>query len=252
MTATDHRAALDGFEPRPMTFEGKTREVWCAGSGPGVVVMHEIPGLHPDVAQFGRDLVAEGFTVWMPDMFGEVGRPFDEGYARRSLVRACISREFNVLRAGRTSPITTWLRALAGRLAEQTGGQVGAVGMCLTGGFALALMVDDCVGAPVLSQPSLPFGIFAFQRRDLGIGPADLAAVKRRCAGGTPVLGLRYDGDPFVPAARFDRLRDELGDRFEAIELPSNGDPQLHSVLTRHRHEPTVQRVIEFFRAHTG
>lgn len=252
MASTRYLDALDGFDCQQMTFDGKTRDVWCAGEGRGVVVMHEIPGLHPDVVRFARLLVAEGFTVWMPDMFGELGRPFSDGYARSSIVRACISREFNVMRWGRTSPITVWLRALARRLSEQTGGKVGAVGMCLTGGFALAMMVDECIGAPVLSQPSLPFGFFSFQHRDLGIDADDLVVVKARCAAGTPVLGLRYDGDPMVPAARFERLREELGERFEAIELPSNGDPELHSVLSRHWHEPTVRRVVEFFDAHTG
>ena len=116
-----------------------------------------------------------------------------------SIVRGCISAEFTTWRTGRNSPITDWLRKLAADLAEETGGRVGAVGMCFTGGFALGMMVDDVVGAPVLSQPSLPFAVFPWQRSDLGVDAPTLERIKERCASGTCVLGLRYSMDPMVP-----------------------------------------------------
>ena len=76
----------------------------------------------------------------------------------RKMVHVCISREFRVLAVRQSSPITNWLRALCRSLHAELGGKgVGAIGMCLTGNFALALMVDSAVMAPVLSQPSLPF-----------------------------------------------------------------------------------------------
>jgi hypothetical protein len=133
--------------------------------------------------------------------------------------------------------------------------------MCLTGGFALAMMVDDTTVAPVLSQPSLPFPLGASRRRDLGVSDDDLVKIRARCAAGTPVMGLRFTGDRAVPDDRFARLRDELGDQFIAIEIDSSpGNPygipaNAHSVLTIHLvDEPShptrvaLERVIAFFR----
>jgi hypothetical protein len=60
-----------------------------------------------------------------------------------------------------------------------------------------------------------------------------------RAAAGLPLLGLRFSGDRLCPRERFDRLRQEFGDQFEAIEIPSP-DPahqiekRAHSVLTLH------------------
>jgi dienelactone hydrolase len=154
---------------------------------------------------------------------------------------ACISREFSTFALRQTSSVTTWLRALGRQAHEDCGGPgIGVVGMCLTGGFALGMMVDDVVLAPVLSQPSLPFPLSKAHRRDVGISDTDLATVKERCAAGVSVLGLRFTGDRIVPAERFQRLRDELGDAFVAVEIDSSpgnpyGNPRVaHSVLTEH------------------
>ncbi len=246
-----YRDALGDFTCTPHTIDGVPRDVWSRGGGPGIVVMHEVPGLHPLVISFARELTDRGFTVWMPDLFGVAGKPFGFPYMGASLVRACISREFTTWRTGQNSPITDWLRGLARRLAESTGGPVGAVGMCLTGGFALAMMVDECVAAPVLSQPSLPFAVFPWQRRDLGVDAPTLEQIKARSSEGICVLGLRYSADFMVPGARFDTLRRELGDRFEAVEIPG-WLPWRHSVLAIDRHEPSVRRTIAFFEEHLG
>ncbi len=254
---------IEGFDRGEFTFDGQTRPLYRAGSGPGVVIMHEVPGLHPTVAEFGRRVADAGLTALMPDLFGDVMRPVTPGYALGQLARACISREFHVLASRRSSPITDWLRALCREAHRELGGPgVGAVGMCLTGNFALALMVDDCVMAPVLSQPSLPFPLGAERRRGLHLSDDDLAVVKRRVREeGQCVLGLRFTGDPLVPAERFERLREELGDGFEAIEIDSSsgnaaGIPRAaHSVLTEHLVDrdghPTkaaLDRTLAFFR----
>src|SRR5262249_19811219 len=139
----------------------------------------------------------------------------------------------------RSSPITEYLRALCRHVHAEIGGKgVGAIGMCLTGNFALALMVDPVVMAPVLSQPSLPFPIGRERRAGLHVSDEDLARIKERVAGGCKVLGMRFTGDPAVPGERFDRLRRELGEGFEAIEIDSSrrnphGIKQTaHSVVT--------------------
>jgi dienelactone hydrolase len=230
---------LDGFTRTSFTADGRTKDVYRTGSGPAVVVISEMPGITPEVADFARKVAAIGCTAVMPHLFGTPGKPMTAGYALDSMSRACISREFSVLALGQTSPVISWLRALAAHEHQQCGGPgVGVVGMCFTGGFALGMMVDDTVVAPVLSQPSLPFPVSAARKRDLGISGSDLKRVQERAAAGTCVLGLRFSGDTFSPPERFERLREALGDQFIAVELDSSpGNPhghkaRAHSVLT--------------------
>ncbi|MEI7891988.1 MAG: dienelactone hydrolase family protein [Myxococcales bacterium] len=232
---------LADFEKTEFTSESKTKTVYRKGTGPAVLVLHEIPGIHPGVAAFARRLVDSGFTAVMPQLFGEPDRPMSAGYIAKSFVDACVSREFELFAARKTSPVTSWLRALGRQEHQRAGGPgIGVVGMCITGGFALAMMVDETVLVPVLSQPSLPLGITADARQDLGISDTDLCAVRARAAQGVDVLGLRFTGDPLVPTARFERLRKELGDHFIAVEIDSSfGNPHgnsiaAHSVLTEH------------------
>jgi dienelactone hydrolase len=250
---------LDQYEA---TYDGVTRTVFRGGTGPAVIVMHEVPGLYPAVVEFGRRVIDAGMTAYFPSLLGTPGRPMGAGYSMQSMARACVSREFATWATGKTSPIVTWLRALAKDAHAACGGPgVGAIGMCLTGNFALGMMVDDVVVAPALSQPSLPFPVTRKHRRDLGISAADLARVKERAAAGTCVLGMRFTSDSFVPRERFERLREELGDRFIAIEIDSSrGNAHhiprsAHSVVTLHLVDepghPTreaLDRVIAFFR----
>jgi dienelactone hydrolase len=260
---TDARDELADFERTSFTANGRTRTVFRKGTGPAVIVMAEIPGITPKVADFARKVVDQGLTAVMPHLFGEPGRPSSVGYSISSIAPACVSREFAVWATNKTSPITEWLRALARDEHARCGGHgVGAVGMCFTGGFALAMMVDDSVMAPVLSQPSLPFPVTKKHRRDVNLSPADLARVKQRAVDdGVCVLGLRFTGDKAVPAERFQRLRDELGDAFIGVEIDSSpGNPwghpkSAHSVLTEHLvdepGQPTrdaLDQVLTFFR----
>jgi dienelactone hydrolase len=207
-----------------------------------VIVIHEMPGLTPRVADFGRRVAESGLTAVLPSLFGTPGRGPSAAYIARSMAAGCVSREFATFATGKTSPATQWLRALARQVHEECGGPgVGAVGMCFTGGFALAMMVDDVLVAPVLSQPSLPLSLGKGRARDLGLSPADLERVQERAAAGCDVLGLRYRDDRAV-GDRFATLREALGDHFIAVEFEGNQ----HSVLTEHVQEEGVERVIEF------
>jgi dienelactone hydrolase len=230
---------LEDFERTTFTAEGKTRTVYRIGTGPAVIVISEMPGITPGVATFGRTVAGAGFTAVLPHVFGDDGRAATPGYVLGSFAKACVSREFTVLALGQTSPIISWLRALAHHEHQQCGGAgVGAVGMCFTGGFALAMMVDDVVVAPVLSQPSLPLPVTRSKKRALGLSDADLARVRERAAAGSCLIGLRFSGDKMSPPERFDHLREVLGDAFVAVELDSSpGNPHghkkmAHSVLT--------------------
>jgi dienelactone hydrolase len=203
-----------------------------------VIVIHEIPGIHPGMLSFAGRLLDGGYTVYLPSLFGRPGQPASTGAVLGSILRVCISREFAIL-ADRTSPVVTWLRALAATAYRECGGPgVGAIGMCLTGGFALAMAVESAVLAPVVSQPGLPAPLTAAKRAAVGLDPADLTAIKARTHQGLCVLGLRFSADRGCPGERFQRLRRELGGAFEAIEVDSSpGNPsgiptRAHAVLT--------------------
>ncbi|MGW3327994.1 dienelactone hydrolase family protein [Streptomyces virginiae] len=241
---------LSGFEKSTFTHDGATRRILRRGTGPAVIVMAEIPGITPKVIEFAEHVAAAGCTAVLPVLFGEPGRDADPGRVGRSsaarsmassLWKVCVSREFTLLATGRSSRVVGWLRALAAAEHERCGGPgVGAVGMCLTGGFALAMATDERLVAPVLSQPSLPLACTASRARTIDISPEDLAVVRGRCEReGLQVLGLRFRGDRLVPGDRFAHLRRELGDAFVAVELDASAaNPQSalapHSVLTEH------------------
>lgn len=261
--------ALSDFDLDTFTADGTTHPVYRAGAGPAVIVIAEIPGITPKVAAFARQVRDAGFSVVLPHLFGAPGRdpnPPAHGYLgtattmTRAIARVCVSREFSMLAAGKTSPVVDWLRALAAQEHERCGGPgVGAVGMCLTGGFALAMATDERILAPVLSQPALPMSPRG--RRSIDISPSDLAIVKGRCDAGLQVLGLRFKSDRLVPESRFAFLRKELGDAFIAVELEDeDANPEgflpPHSVLTEHlidepgtRTRQALDDVLDLFRA---
>lgn len=239
---------LEGWERSTFTAAGLTREVFRRGTGPGIVVVHEVPGITPKVTEFANEVVERGFTVVMPSLVGEPGKEPSNGYALQSMLKVCVSREFTNMAMQRTSPVIGFLRALARNLHLEVGGPgVGAVGMCFSGGFALGMMVDDIMLAPVLSQPSMPFAMGAARGADLNLSPDDALVVAKRATEGCQVLGLRYRDDKLV-GTRFDSLRSLLGDAFIAVELESP-TPKAHSVLTEQRHDASVQQVLDFFAA---
>jgi dienelactone hydrolase len=255
---------LDDFPCRDIAFDGVAKKVYVAGTGPGVIVMTEMPGISPHVARFARWVRDAGFTVYMPSLFGRDGAvpQAEEGMA--VLQRACVSAEFNALKGGRSSPVTQWLRALARQAHQECGGPgVGAIGMCFTGNFALTMMLEPSMLAPVLSQPSLPLR----EPGGLEIAPEEIAAVRERLdRDDLTVLAYRFAGDQICRAERFAAYAAALGDRFIARELPdsaANGDvapffaqrvPFPHSVVTQHlideAGQPTIaarDEILAFF-----
>lgn len=247
---------LPGFETFDFADGGIRHPVFRRGQGPGVVLIHELPGMTQECIRLAERIAASDFRVYMPLLFGQPG----ERASNKNFARVCISREFRAFAARRSSPVVDWLRALARRAHEECGGPgVGAIGMCLTGNFALGLMVDEILLAPVASQPSLPLSFIGRGKHELAIEPEKLARVKERASQGTRLLGLRFSGDTVCPAERFARLREELGSAFEAIEIDSSEgnphgiDPRSHSVLTGqlvdqegHPTREALERVLAF------
>ncbi len=253
------RSPVPGFEVTTFTHQGETRTVFRSGSGPAVVVLHEVPGIHPGVIAFGQRIVEAGYTVYLPSLFGRPGAPATSSAVARSIAQLCVAREFAIF-ADRTSPVAHWLRALAAQAHAECGGPgVGVVGMCLTGGVALATAVEPAVLAPVVSQPALPAPLTAGKRAALGLDPADLTALRGRAHRGLCVLGLRFSHDRGSPPERFETLRRVLGDAFEDLEVDSSPgnphgiSPRAHAMLTvdlvdepGHPTRDALERVLAF------
>ncbi|MGI8881438.1 MAG: dienelactone hydrolase family protein [Jatrophihabitans sp.] len=257
--------SLSDFAVRTVALLGEKRRVYVSGSGPGVIVMSEMPGISPHVARFARWVRERGMTIYMPSLFGTDGAIGDADSGAALFRRLCVAKEFRALRGGESSPITTWLMALARLAHEECGGPgVGAVGMCFTGNFAITMMLEDAVVAPVACQPSLPVD----QPDALEISDRELAAVKERLdRDDLTVLAYRFEGDKICTRARFDAYAQALGDSFDGRELPdtaANPDtppffaahvPYPHSVVTVHlidrEGEPTttaLEEILDYLR----
>ena len=253
---------ISDFTRRDLSLIGKSKPVLVTGSrGPAVIVIHEIYGFTPTLARFSRWLRDAGFRVYAPILFGEPDASNPEKPSAMRILSLCISREFTILRANRSSPVTDWLRALARLAHQECGGPgVGVIGMCVTGGFALSMALDPVVLAPVLAQPGVP----ALNPAALDIAPADLERVRERTRHGLELRGYRFEGDTICPAQRFATLRNAFGTAFSGPELPdaagnpagmkARGKPP-HSVFTGDLIDATGQptraaadEVIAFFR----
>ena len=260
-TTTAPTGTLDGWACAPFTGGGYTHDVYRRGDGPGVVLIPEIPGITDEVLGFADHLVDNGFSVAVPSLFGDPGRPMSGRYIASVAPRLCVASEFRAFAHAAHRPVTDYLRALAADLAASTPGPgVGVIGMCFTGGFALAAAIDDSVAAAVLSQPGIPFPVSRARRVDPGMSPDEFTRVAERAArGDVCAIGLRFSEDRVVPPERFQTIKNRLGDAFEVIQLDSSaGNPDgypagAHSVLT---HEVRVDppnsasrardRVVEF------
>lgn len=261
---------LDDFTRREITLDGATKAVYVAGTGPAVIVMTEMPGISPHVARFARWVRDAGFTVYMPSMFGRDGAVPDAEEGKAVFQRACVSAEFRAFAGNASSPVTQWLRALARLAHAECGGPgVGAIGMCFTGNFALTMMLEPAVLAPVLSQPSLPLD----NPGGIEISQEEISQVRQRLEReDLTVMAYRFEGDRFCRAQRFAAYAEALGDRFVARVLPDSAAntrdlPSFfsqvvaspHSVVTAHlideAGQPTIaarDEILSFFARRLG
>ena len=258
----------EGYRRFPFSHESINHPVFVAGQGPGILIMHELPGMVPEALDFAAHLQRAGFTTYLPLFFGQPGKPASNASMIGYTLRLCISREFYLLKRNRTSPILHWLRALCRHIHSECGGPgVGAIGMCLTGSYAIPLMLEPSMIAPVVSQPSLPGCLFGSReakiacKRSLDFSPTDLEHAKGRCASeGLQIQGFKFSHDFIAPQERFQRLQEEFGESFVPFVIDSGpGNPQgytkaQHAVFTIHYSDepdsPTRQamdRLVKFY-----
>ncbi len=237
--------SIEGFEDLMV---GNLRFFRSYTTGPGVMLMHELPGLTPACIELAKRLAYdEGFRIYLPLLFGQPG---DDSW-RWNLAHVCLSREFRVLASAKSSPITDKLRQLGQRMLKECDGKdIGVIGMCLTGGFVLSMLADKGVVAGVCCQPSLPLIPWGGRARSFGVAETELGALKSNPR--ARVLGLRFSEDRRCPPQRFMAMKDLLTDRFRAIEIPATDSSQ-HSTLTRDyregEHRQHYDGVVEFLRS---
>jgi dienelactone hydrolase len=218
------------------------------------LLLHEFPGISDHLVRFADELATE-WRVIVPSILGRDGHASVPG----SIWQLCIRREIHALAAGRTSPVVTWLRALAERVVGKDGRPYGVIGMCLSGGFALAIAVDPRVKAAVVAQPALPWTRLgpvplpmphrARREADLGLSDHHLELLRDRLQrdDGLCVRAYRFRADVTSPPVRMASLERLLGDAVHVTEL-EGATPTAHSTLTKDRNDAAVAEVRAFLR----
>jgi dienelactone hydrolase len=241
---------MDGFVEEHFKEGPITRSVFRKGHGFGVVLLHELPGLTTETVSLAEHIIANGFHVAMPLLFGQPLQRPATGLAMSPLL--CLKKEFHCFSAGKSSAITPWLRALCRKIHGDCGGRgVGAIGMCFTGGFIISMMIDPSVAAPIAAQPTLPF----FNDSALD-APAETIKQAAFRAEEAPLLALRFAEDSRCKRARFETLNHAFCGtragchRFQEVVVPGKG----HSTLTFDyesalaRGQDTRRKVVEHLR----
>lgn len=196
------------------------------GSGPPIVLLHELPGMSPSNLALAKCLAHEGFSVYLPLMFGEPGQDrFLAGY-----FQSCGRSAFECSALSVSSPMLGNLREVCGKVIERARQPIGVIGMCMTGAFPLALLGGG-VEAAVLCQPTLPFNALLMrpigqQKAALGLSKDDIDRAGRAK---TPLLALRYETDRLCPKERMHTLRALFHARIAISEV--GGDTHGHSTL---------------------
>lgn len=231
-----------GFGNYPFDDGNHRHLVFDKGTGRAVIVMHELPGLSDAAVRFADRLVAEGFHVHLPLLFGDakVSAP-GSNFVR---LRLCINKEFSCLRANVSAPICDWLRGLAREVGKSAKNErVGVIGMCLTGAFVIPMVLEAAVVVGVISQPSIPFS-FRYRYLKSGKGPwmeevnvseADFeAAVQRAQRDNIPLMVQRFQDDRLCPPQRVAKIAERFGSQATVFHFASsawNGDSP-HALLT--------------------
>ena len=226
--------------------------------GVRVMVMHEFPGVSTSLVEFA-DALADHFRVVVPSILGRDGHPSVAG----TVAQLCIRPEVCVFKTGATSRAVPWLRDLLEAHVSR-GDPCGVVGMCLSGGFALALAVNPAVRAAVVAQPAVPVSRIGplplpgrrLREGDLGLTMTDRTVLTQRAAqqpDGLCARGYRFARDPISPAAKLAAAQALLGQTAMQVVTLDRPDATQHSTLTGENRSPTaVADVIDFLIAELG
>ena len=202
-----------------------------AGTMP-LVMLHELPGMIPQFTDTARKLAADGFRVYAPLIFGQ---PEDELRLARYLFQYCVARQMRELfwpDGDRPAGLTHYLLSLIEHAsAENDGAAVGVIGMCMTGGFALAGIASPACNGAVSCQPSLPvLRRFAGRSTDV-IGKANLGkAIERAGQIGDCGRIYRFATDPLSSPAHVGDILDAFGGSVAARDIPA--ETKKHASLT--------------------
>jgi dienelactone hydrolase len=211
--------------------------VYFAGSGPAILLIQELPGIDKDTFKLTERLIAQGYTVYIPHLVGQFGKKTG---LRNTARLFCVRKEINIFAKGKQSPISSWLRALCQDIKTRSdGANIGVIGMCLSGSFALALMADDAVLGAVSSQPSLP----VMGGSALDMSAQDVQECKAAMAAKGGALAMRYKDDKIARGATMEALNKAFEPHIKVIQFAGSE----HSLLTSAFHQKAYDETISYF-----
>lgn len=233
---------LTGFErfdfDGPLLDDARvSHPVYVRGEGPPIIIWQELPGIGPTTLKLVERLVTDGFRIYLPHLFGPLGR---QSFAGNIMRLFCMRREYALFARQRSSPIVHWMAALCREVQmRENNRQVGTIGMCLTGGFALTLMADDAVLGGVASQPSLPL----FGQSALHMDQAQIKAAREGMAKKGGAIAMRYASDPLCRGAKMEAIEAAFGDAVVTHSFRGRG----HALLTDHFSDAAYETTRNYF-----
>ncbi len=227
------------FTAQLTTGETVTHDVYFAGDGPAILMIQELPGIDQDTLNLAQSLIDQGYSVYLPHLFGTFGR---KTLLRNTVRLFCVRREINLFARGKQSPITAWLRALCADIETRAGqGRIGVIGMCLSGSFALAMMADDAVLGAVASQPSLP----VFGGDALDMGPDDIVECKAAMKAKGGALAMRYKNDKLARRETMQAIDAAFAPYIKTVAF----EGAKHSLLTGDFNQAAYDEMSAYFKA---
>lgn len=228
---------LHGFSLLEPALGSGAPEVYVSNDGSEpVVLVHELPQLTPAVVALARFLEGSGFRVYLPSLLGSPGRDARGLEAASLMLQACVRSELRAAFGTGTRGVVGHLRRLVDRVSGPHG-RVGVVGLCFSGGFALAAATHARVAAAVACEPSLPLA----DGSAIDLSAEDGQQLRARLEAGDLAARIyRFQGDRISPCRRLCRYAETLGPQVTSRCLPDcaadprQPHPPHHSVMTKH------------------